>query len=138
MFDVRSAITESGSVLAHVEDVEAAQAAIGDARLCRLRCNGAIAVESRPGRTVFTLTLPAARRAAPVEFLLNATLTIGRSVPAVREVPLGEGKVDWAAYLKALTEIGFKGYLTIEREVGADPAADIRKAVQFLRQKIGA
>src|SRR3972149_360968 len=36
------------------------------------------------------LTLPAARRGAPAEFLLNATLTIGRSVPAVREVPIGD------------------------------------------------
>ncbi|MCX7935369.1 MAG: sugar phosphate isomerase/epimerase [Planctomycetota bacterium] len=53
-----------------------------------------------------------------------------------REVPLGEGKVDWQAYLQALSEVGFKGYLTIEREVGADPAADIRKAVQFLRARI--
>ncbi len=28
----------------------------------------------------------------------------------------------------------FKGYLTIEREVGSQPEEDIRKAVQFIRQ----
>ncbi|OMF27606.1 xylose isomerase [Paenibacillus sp. FSL H8-0548] len=51
-----------------------------------------------------------------------------------REVPLGEGSVEWAAYLHALNEIGYKGYLTIEREVGTSPEADISKAVQFLNR----
>lgn len=50
-----------------------------------------------------------------------------------REVPLGEGGVPWSRYLAALGEIGYSGYLTIEREVGKDPAADIGKAVGFLR-----
>ncbi len=49
------------------------------------------------------------------------------------ETPLGEGKVDFGAYLAALKDIGFNGYLTIEREVGADPAADIALAANFLR-----
>jgi sugar phosphate isomerase/epimerase len=49
------------------------------------------------------------------------------------EVPLGEGQVDFPAYFAALQEIGYKGYLTIEREVGADPAADIAKAVKFIQ-----
>lgn len=49
-----------------------------------------------------------------------------------REVPLGEGKVDFDAYFAALQAIGYTGYLTIEREVGAQPEADIRKAVQFI------
>lgn len=48
------------------------------------------------------------------------------------EVPLGQGGVDWANYLKALKDIGYNGYLTIEREVGDDPAADIKMAVDFL------
>ena len=48
------------------------------------------------------------------------------------EVPLGEGSVPWAGYLKALDDIGYKGFLTIEREVGDNPEADIRKAVSFL------
>jgi sugar phosphate isomerase/epimerase len=54
------------------------------------------------------------------------------------EVPLGEGKVDFDAYLPALASTGFKGFLTIEREVGADPEGDIRKAVAFLKEKIKA
>lgn len=54
------------------------------------------------------------------------------------EVPLGEGAVDWPRYLAALDEIGYRGYLTIEREVGPDPAADIAMAVQFLRAQMEA
>lgn len=52
------------------------------------------------------------------------------------EVPLGEGKVDFDAYLAALDDIGYHGFLTIERECGADPYADIKKAVDFLTSKI--
>lgn len=50
------------------------------------------------------------------------------------ETPLGEGDVDFPAWIKALDEIGYKGYFTIEREVGENPEADIRKAVQFLKE----
>lgn len=49
------------------------------------------------------------------------------------EVPLGEGSVNWTEYLAALEDIGYKGFLTIEREVGDDPAKDISKAVEFLK-----
>ena len=52
-----------------------------------------------------------------------------------QEVPLGQGSVDFDAYLAALADIGYNGYLTIEREVGEDPAADIGLAVDFLREK---
>jgi sugar phosphate isomerase/epimerase len=52
------------------------------------------------------------------------------------EVPLGEGEVPWDRYLPALEEIGYDGYLTIEREVGEDPAADIVTAAKFLRQQL--
>ncbi|MBP5733248.1 MAG: sugar phosphate isomerase/epimerase [Lachnospiraceae bacterium] len=49
------------------------------------------------------------------------------------EVPLGEGDVPFKPYLEALEDIGFGGFLTIEREVGPDPAGDIAKAVAFLK-----
>ena len=51
---------------------------------------------------------------------------------AFLEVPLGEGSVPWQKYLQALTDIGYTGFLTIEREVGDDPAADILKAMNYL------
>ena len=50
------------------------------------------------------------------------------------ELPLGEGDVDFPAYLKALDDIGYRGFLTIEREVGDDPAKDIGTAVKFLEK----
>lgn len=53
-----------------------------------------------------------------------------------KEVPLGQGQVDWDNYLQALTEIGYNGFLTIERETGENPAADIKLAVDFLKSKI--
>ena len=53
-----------------------------------------------------------------------------------KELPLGEGDVDWDAYLKALREVGFDGFLTIERECGDDPVKDILLAVDFLKSKI--
>ena len=55
--------------------------------------------------------------------------------PPWNEVPLGKGDVDWDNYLKALEDIGYRGFLTIERECGEDPAADIRMAADFLRSK---
>ena len=44
--------------------------------------------------------------------------------------------VPWDEYLAALKEIGFEGYLTIEREVGEDPVGDITMAVGFLNEKL--
>lgn len=52
------------------------------------------------------------------------------------EVPLGEGSVLWDEYLCELDKIGYKGYLTVERECGDNPAEDIKKAVDFLNSKI--
>ena len=50
----------------------------------------------------------------------------------IREEPLGRGGVDWKRYLNALREIGYQGFLTIERECGEDPLKDIGDAVRFL------
>ncbi len=55
------------------------------------------------------------------------------SGPSFEEVPLGKGNVPFKEYLAALHDIGYKGFLTIEREVGDDPAKDIADAVNFLK-----
>ena len=55
-----------------------------------------------------------------------------QGVQYFEEVPLGTGTVDFPAYLKALEEIGYKGFLTIEREVGENPEADIKTAADYL------
>lgn len=54
--------------------------------------------------------------------------------PSFEEVPLGEGQVPWVDYLNALEDIGFRGFLTIEREVGDNPEKDIANAVEFLKK----
>ena len=53
-----------------------------------------------------------------------------------KEVPLGEGGVDFKAYLNALDNVGYRGFLTIEREVGENPTADIKKAMDHLKSII--
>ncbi|NEW07400.1 sugar phosphate isomerase/epimerase [Paenibacillus sp. SYP-B3998] len=50
-----------------------------------------------------------------------------------RELALGEGHVDFARYFAALKDIGYTGYLTIEREVKENPERDIAKAIDFIR-----
>ena len=57
-------------------------------------------------------------------------------IDAFKEVPLGQGEVHFDSYLNALKEIGYTGYLTIEREVGDRPEDDIKEAVDFLKSKI--
>ena len=55
-----------------------------------------------------------------------------------KEVPLGTGSVDFKKYLAALDDIGYRGFLTIEREVGDDPARDIKIAYDHLESIIRA
>ena len=50
-----------------------------------------------------------------------------------KEVPLGAGTVPFYEYLNALEDIGYKGFLTIERECGDNPARDIQIAVDYLK-----
>ncbi len=52
------------------------------------------------------------------------------------ETPLGQGNVRWLPYLTALKETGYKGFLTIEREVNENAGADIRLAVDFLKEML--
>lgn len=52
------------------------------------------------------------------------------------ETPLGQGHVPFDAYLQALKDIGYRGYLTIEREVGSSPIDDIQLAMDFLKHRI--
>ena len=59
-----------------------------------------------------------------------------KGVRYFEEVPLGQGSVNFPTYLAALDEIGYKGFLTIERECGSDPAGDIELAAKFLREII--
>lgn len=59
-----------------------------------------------------------------------------KNITYYKEVPLGTGSVDFNAYLKALSDVGYRGFLTIEREVGQNPAADIKTAYDYLKNII--
>ena len=72
------------------------------------------------------------------DFIYGVAKELVESDPSFLEVPLGEGQVNWNEYLTALNDIGYKGFLTIEREVGENPEADIRKAVSFLNDTMAA
>lgn len=77
--------------------------------------------------------------AADPEIVYHVVHPIPTEFEGVRffeEVPLGTGSVDFPAYLKALEEIGYKGFLTIEREAGETPEKDIRIACDFLKKTI--
>jgi len=56
--------------------------------------------------------------------------------PGFEEVPLGQGDVNWDGYFKTLRKINYNGFLTIEREVGDTPKADIQLAVDFLKARL--
>lgn len=73
------------------------------------------------------------------EFIYRAVHPVPQGFSDVQyfeEVPLGTGSVDFPDYLKALEEIGYKGFLTIEREVGKTPEKDIKTAFDFLKKTI--
>ena len=54
-----------------------------------------------------------------------------------REVPIGQGKVNFPAFIQRLKEAGYHGPLTIEREIsGAQQAEDIRASKAFLEKLI--
>ncbi len=59
-----------------------------------------------------------------------------RSSPsrAAQEVPLGQGDIDWMAFLGVLEEIDYHGWITVEREGGANPRGDVAAGVAFLRR----
>lgn len=51
-----------------------------------------------------------------------------------QEFPLGQGNVPFPEYITALKEVGYDGFLTIEREAGATRFQDIKNAVAFLTE----
>ena len=57
-----------------------------------------------------------------------------------QELPLGEGKVDFPAFISTLKEIGYRGVLSIEREgtkSSEELERDIRKAIALLQRLTG-
>ena len=80
--------------------------------------------------------VPAVRNLGKFIFHTHAKDGVNLSMtPTVtyREVPLGEGTVGFPSYLAALEEVGYRGFLTIERECGEDRVKDITTAADYLK-----
>ncbi len=51
------------------------------------------------------------------------------------EVPIGQGKANFPVIIKRLRELGYKGALTIEREIsGPKQIEDVKKAKVYLEK----
>ncbi len=57
---------------------------------------------------------------------------VGPEVPGTwgKEVAIGDGQVDWKAFIKVLNDAKFKGDLVIEREAGEQRVVDVRTAIK--------
>ena len=47
---------------------------------------------------------------------------------------IGEGEVNWEGYIKALKEIGYDGFLTMESESTDTPEDDFTKGFNYLKK----
>ena len=55
-----------------------------------------------------------------------------------REVRIGEGKVNFPAFIAKLHEVGYDGPISIEREIsGEQQIIDIKKSIDYLDEIIG-
>jgi len=57
---------------------------------------------------------------------------------ASREVALGAGDIDWLAYLEALEETEYRGWIAVVRDGGERKLADVQEGVAFLKRLTGA
>ncbi len=57
-----------------------------------------------------------------------------QKAPGYKVVPLGTGAVDFDAYIAALREVGYDGYLTVENEGEEEPVLAIRDSGIFLKK----
>ncbi len=53
------------------------------------------------------------------------------------EAVVGEGQVDWPAFIRTLAEGGYTGDLLVEREWGEDRVGDARKAIETITRAMG-
>jgi sugar phosphate isomerase/epimerase len=97
---------------------------------------GSIGVDLNPANLIYHGHSPraAVQALAPHVMHIHATdatrdLALTRGV----EVPLGQGNAEFPELLAALEEQQYRGYITVARHDGDSPVADVRQALQFLR-----
>ncbi|NLN75116.1 MAG: sugar phosphate isomerase/epimerase [Armatimonadetes bacterium] len=54
---------------------------------------------------------------------------------SAEEVPVGTGQVPFGEWFAVLDAVGYDGFFTIEREVGANRVADIKGAIEVIRSQ---
>ncbi len=54
-----------------------------------------------------------------------------------REVPVGRGEVDWDLQVAQYDEMNYKGWLSVLRHEGDDPAGDAARAITYLTNVVG-
>ena len=97
---------------------------------------GSIGVDFNPASLILHGHSPreAAAALAPHVLHVHATdatrdLALGRGL----EVALGQGNAEFPEVLALLEERQYRGYITIARHDTSDPLADVRQAIEFLR-----
>jgi sugar phosphate isomerase/epimerase len=106
------------------------------ARLIARLPPGSIGVDFNPASLIVHGHSPraAAMALAPHVLHVHATdatrdLALGRGI----EVALGQGNAEFPEILALLEEQQYRGYITVARHDSNDPVADVRQALQFLR-----
>jgi L-ribulose-5-phosphate 3-epimerase len=97
---------------------------------------GSIGVDLNPAKLIINghSPRPAAQALAPHILHIHATdatrdLALGRGI----ETPLGQGNAEFPELLATVEEQQYRGYITIARHDTENPLADIRQALEFLR-----
>lgn len=70
------------------------------------------------------------------DYIVHTHAKDGRriGVHQIEEYPLGQGDVWWPRYIQRLQDVGYDGFLTVEREGGSNRVGEVRQAVAFLQQ----
>lgn len=98
---------------------------------------GSLAVNFDPANFLLNGFDPLASLAALAGKIVHTHARDGRTATVsggAREVPIGAGDIEWMVYVATLESIGYRGYLTVDREGGEDRFADVAAGVKFLRR----
>ncbi len=101
---------------------------------------GSLGVSFNPGNLLAQQHNPYESARALRERIVYAHATDARYASAsrgVREVPLGQGDIDWLQLLGVLEEIEYRRWLVIDKEPGQDSHREVSTGVAFLRRLMG-
>ena len=99
--------------------------------------SGSLAVNFDPANFLLNGFDPLSSLAALAGRVIHTHARDGRTATVSgggREVPVGAGDIEWMVYVATLESIGYRGYLTVDREGGEDRFADVAAGVKFLRR----